>query len=93
LFVVPFLLARMGALPASRLVFTVPAAFAWPKPGKRREFLRARLEDGRAVIYPNQSSGVLTSAAWAEGLVDVPEGITVQPGDPVRFLPLGEWLP
>jgi len=93
LFVVPFLLARMGALPTSRLVFTVPAAFAWPKPGKRREFLRARLEDGRAVIYPNQSSGVLTSAAWAEGLVDVPEGITVQPGDPVRFLPLGEWLP
>lgn len=93
LFVAPFLLARMGALPASRLAFTVPAAFAWPKPGKRREFLRARLEAGQAVIYPNQSSGVLTSLAWAEGLVDVPDGVTVQPGDPVRFLPLGEWLP
>jgi molybdopterin molybdotransferase len=92
LFVRPFLLARMGALSASPLTFTVPAAFAWPKPGKRREFLRARLEAGRAVIYPNQSSGVLTSVAWAEGLVDVPDGVTVQPGDPVRFLPLGEWL-
>ena len=92
LFVRPFLLARMGALPAPPLAFTVPAAFAWPKPGKRREFLRARLEHGQAVLYASQSSGVLTSLAWAEGLVDVPEGTTVLPGDGVRFLPLGEWL-
>ena len=92
LFVRPFLLARMGALPAPPMAFTVPANFAWPKPGKRREFLRARLEDGQAVLYPNQGSGVLTSLAWADGLVDVPDGVTVQPGDSVRFLPLGEWL-
>jgi molybdopterin molybdotransferase len=92
LFVRPFLLARMGALPSSPPAFTVPANFVWPKPGKRREFLRARLENGQAVIYANQSSGVLTSLAWADGLVDVPDGVTVQPGDGVRFLPLGEWL-
>ncbi|MCP5278785.1 MAG: molybdopterin molybdotransferase MoeA [Thiobacillus sp.] len=92
LFVRPFLLARMGALPATPLAFTVPASFAWPKPGKRREFLRARLEAGQAVLYANQSSGVLTSLAWADGLVDVPDGVTVLPGDMVRFLPLGEWL-
>ncbi len=96
LFVRPFLLARMG-VPNKEpytepISFTVPANFSWPKPGKRREFLRARLEHGQAVIYANQGSGVLTSVAWAEGLVDVPEGVTVQPGDSVRFLPLGEWL-
>lgn len=90
LFVAPFLLARMGAAPADPVAFTVPAAFAWPKPGKRREFLRARLDGGQAVIYPSQSSGVLTSVAWAQGLVDVPVGATVAPGDPVRFMPLGE---
>ena len=92
LFVRPFLLARMGAKHASPLAFTVPANFTWPRPGNRREFLRARLEDSQAVLYPNQSSGVLTSLAWADGLVDVPEGTTLQAGDPVRFLPLGEWL-
>lgn len=92
LFARPFLLARMGAHPGQPLSFTVPARFDWPKPGQRREFLRARLEDGRAVLFPNQSSGVLTSLAWADGLVDVPAGATVVAGDPVRFLPLGEWL-
>lgn len=92
LFARPFLLARMGAQPGQPPSFTVAANFDWPKPGQRREFLRARLEDGRAVIFPNQSSGVLTSLAWADGLVDIPAGTTVRPGDPVRFLPLGEWL-
>ncbi len=92
LFVRPFLLARLGATPAPPLVFNVPAAFSWPKPGQRREFLRARLENGRAVPYPNQSSGVLTSLAWADGLVDIAAGSTVQPGDTVHFLPLSELL-
>lgn len=92
LFVRPFLLKRMGATPRPPLRFEVPASFDWPKPGKRREFLRARIEDGRAVIYPNQSSGVLTSVAWADGLVDIEIGRTVQPGDQVPFLPFSELL-
>jgi molybdopterin molybdotransferase len=92
LFVRPFLLKRMGAAPRPPLRFPVPAGFAWPKPGKRREFLRARIVDGRAVLYPNQSSGVLTSVAWADGLVDLEIGRTVQPGDPVPFLPFFELL-
>lgn len=90
LFVRPFLLRRMGATARPPLRFEVPAGFAWPKPGKRREFLRARLEEGRAVLYPNQSSGVLTSVAWADGLVDVEIGRTVAPGDAVPFIPLTE---
>lgn len=92
LFARPFLLARMGALPGQPLSFKVPANFDWPKPGARREFLRARLQAGGVTLFPNQSSGVLTSLAWADGLVDIPAATTVRAGDIVRFLPLGEWL-
>jgi molybdopterin molybdotransferase len=72
---------------------SVPSAFAWPRPDKRREFLRVRLnEDGAAELFPNQSSGVLTSASWADGLIDLPPNTTVQPGDPVRWLSMAELL-
>lgn len=92
LFVRPFLLARMAAEPGAPKAYTVSAGFDWPKPGNRREFLRARIEEGRAALYPNQSSGVLTSLAWADGLVDIAAGTTVKAGDPVAFLPLSELL-
>lgn len=92
LFARPFLLARMGAEIRPAPAFSLPAGFDWPKPGKRREFLRARIEAGRAVLYPNQSSGVLTSLAWAEGLVDIEAGVTVKLDEPVRYLPLSELL-
>lgn len=71
----------------------VPAASPWPLPGskvdKRREFLRARLNhQGHAELYPNQGSGVLTSVAWAEGLIDNPPGTGFQVGEMIRFVPL-----
>lgn len=92
LFVRPFLLQRMGATPRLPLTFNVPSGFERGKPGKRREFMRVRLEDGRATLFPNQSSGVLTSLAWADGLVDIDAGVTLHAGDPVRFMPLSELL-
>jgi molybdopterin molybdotransferase len=60
--------------------------------GNRREYLRGRLEQGRAIIYRNQSSGVLRSAAWADGLVEVLEGRTLVEGDEAVFIPLSELL-
>ncbi|AAZ96978.1 molybdopterin binding domain [Thiobacillus denitrificans ATCC 25259] len=93
LFVRPFLLKRMGAGDVLYRAFSVPAGFTWAKPGTRREFLRAQLQhDGRLALFANQSSGVLTSCAWAHGLVDVAIGQTVAPGDLVRFIPFSELL-
>jgi len=88
----PYLLRRQGVANVTPLQFSVPAGFDWPKAGTRREYLRARIEDGRVRIYKNQSSGVLRSAAWAEGLVEVREGSTPQQGDNVNFIPLSELL-
>ena len=93
LFVRPFLLKRMGATRVLYRAFPVRSASAWHKAGDRREFLRARLNDqGCAELFPNQSSGVLTSCAWGDGFVDLDIGQTFQPGDWVRFIPFSEVL-
>ncbi|GAB3646214.1 molybdopterin molybdotransferase MoeA [Ramlibacter alkalitolerans] len=93
LLVRPFLLKLQGATQLTPVAVQLPANFAWPRPDKRREFLRARRDaQGRLALFPNQSSGVLTSTVWADGLIDVPAGHTIAPGDPVRFLPLAELL-
>ncbi|MBC8998252.1 molybdopterin molybdotransferase MoeA [Pseudomonas sp. N40(2020)] len=88
----PYLLRRQGVRDVEPLKFPVPAGFTWPVAGNRREYLRGRLEQGRATIYRNQSSGVLRSAAWADGLVEVLEGRTLNVGDEVVFIPLSDLL-
>lgn len=88
----PYLLRRQGVLDVEPLRFEVPVGFTWPKPGNRREYLRGRIEQGKAIIYRNQSSGVLRSAAWAQGFVEVLEGTTLEIGDTVNFIPLSEVL-
>ncbi|HEX4548052.1 gephyrin-like molybdotransferase Glp [Pseudomonas sp.] len=88
----PYLLRRQGVQAVEPLKFRVPAGFDWPQAGNRREYLRGRLEHGRATIYRNQSSGVLRSAAWAEGLVEVLEGRTLVAGEDVVFIPLSDLL-
>ncbi len=93
LLVRPFLLKLQGASDVAVRPTLVPAAFDWPRADKRREFLRVRRDaDGAVELFANQSSGVLTSAVWADGLVDNPAGATIAKGDPVRFLSLAELL-
>ncbi|RRV05231.1 molybdopterin molybdenumtransferase MoeA [Pseudomonas sp. v388] len=88
----PYLLRRQGVVDVTPMQFSVPSGLLWHKPGARREYLRGRLENGRAIAYGNQSSGVLRSAAWADGLIEIREGTTVAEGDPVNFIPLSEVL-
>ncbi|MDP1606282.1 MAG: molybdopterin molybdotransferase MoeA [Rhodocyclaceae bacterium] len=87
LFLRPYLLKRMGARTTLPVARTLVAASDWTRPDDRRSFLRARIAaDGRVELYPNQGSGVLTSCAWADGLVDTPAQQTFKAGDPVRYL-------
>lgn len=89
----PFLLRRQGVVAVQPVGLQARAVFAWAKPDKRRNFLRARLNaEGAVELFPSQGSGVLTSMVWAEGLVDVLPGQTVAPGDQVSYLPLTDLI-
>jgi molybdopterin molybdotransferase len=87
-------LAALQGLPAG-LPPALPmrAGFDWPRPDKRREFLRVRVAaDGRLELFANQGSGVLTSTVWADGLVDVPPGQAIVAGEWVAYRPLAGWI-
>ncbi|NOT18187.1 MAG: molybdopterin molybdotransferase MoeA [Sulfuriferula sp.] len=95
LFARPFILKRMGAVDILPTIYSLRAASAWSKVGDRREFLRARTQIGadgvlEAQLFPNQSSGVLTSSTWANGFVDLEIGQTIAVGDMIRFIPFNE---
>jgi len=93
LLVRPFVLQLQGCAPPPWRPLPLPAHFTVPRADKRREFLRVRRNaQGGLDLFPNQSSGVLTSAAWADGLVDNPAGTTIAHGDVVNYLPLADWL-
>ena len=92
LLVRPFVLKLQGATRVAVTGALMTAHFDW-RGDKRREFLRVRRNaDGGLDLFPNQSSGVLTSASWADGLVDNPAGRAIARGDAVRFIPLAELL-
>ncbi len=74
----------------------LPAAFSTDKPSVRREYVRARKgigDDGPVInAFPNQSSGVLSSACWADGLAVVPENETLSQGDLITYYSFAELL-
>jgi len=98
LLVRPFILRRQGVCGD---VMPSPiwgeAGFDWPRPDKRREFVRARLERQpsgapRVHVYSSRSSAMLSSLVWAEGLAVIPEGQALAAGDPVQYIPFSELL-
>ena len=97
LFVCPLIKTLQGRHWQKPVAVQVAAGFDWPKPDSRREFLRARLEPGDdqtpvARIYPNQDSGVLSSAVWGQGFVEIAEGQTLKAGDKVDYLSFEQLL-
>lgn len=93
LLVRPFLMALQGQTQTQSKSYLLQANFDLPKPDKRREFLRVqRNAAGTLDLFPNQSSGVLTSVVWGDGVIDNPSMQTIQQGDWVRYFPFAEWL-
>ncbi|MDP9962801.1 molybdopterin molybdotransferase [Variovorax paradoxus] len=93
LLVRPFLLTLQGASRVAPEPVQMRADFDWPRADRRREFLRARRNAaGGLDLFANQSSGVLTSMVWGDGVIDNPPGQTIQAGDMVNFIPLASLL-
>jgi molybdopterin molybdotransferase len=93
LFVRPFILRLQGVADVTPKAFMLRADFNLPKPDRRNEFLRAKMNpQGGVELFPNQGSGVLTSAVWGDGLIDNPPGQAIAKGDAVRFIPFTELL-
>jgi molybdopterin molybdotransferase len=93
LMVRPLLLQLQGATALAPRRTPLRADFDWPKADKRREFLRVRRNTaGGLDLFPNQSSGVLTSAVWGDGVVDNASGQVIAKGDLVEFISFAEWL-
>ena len=89
----PLLLALAGAGWHEPLRTTLPARFAIESKPDRREFLRGILAEGGVRKFDRDGSGLLSSLREADGLIEVPEGVTrIREGDPVAFLPWQSFL-
>lgn len=94
LFVRPFILRLQGVTGSvAPRSYRLAAAFERIKADRRNEFLRAKInDDGELELFANQSSGVLTSTVWGDGLIDCPPGLSIARGDLLRFIPFNELL-
>lgn len=72
--------------------YDLPAGFEKRKKPGRREYLRARVREGRVDVFASEGSGRVSGLSWAEGLVEIgDEARHIRPGDPVRFIPYGSF--
>ena len=93
LFVRPFILQLQGREAKLPQSYFMRADFDWSKADRRNEFLRVKLNgNGGIDLFPNQSSGVLTSASWGDGLVDCPPNQSIKSGDLVKYIPFDALL-
>jgi molybdopterin molybdotransferase len=90
-FVRPFLRRTQGVVDVAPRALAARADFDWLEPDPRREFLRVKSNAaGGLDLYPSQDSAVMTSTAWADGLIDNPPNHAIRRGDTVRYLPFSE---
>jgi molybdopterin molybdotransferase len=95
LFVRPALLRMSGGIAVDRPRLVARARAPIPNPGRRRGYLRVRLErhgDGfEAELTGDQGSAILRSMTLADGLAVVPGDTTIGAGEPVDVIVLREF--
>jgi molybdopterin molybdotransferase len=82
----PYLFACQGVTDTALHAVQHIAAFA-REAGTREDYLRVRITPAGLEAFPNQSSGVLYSTAWGDGLVRQKVGQDIRAGERVDFLP------
>ena len=94
LMVRPYLLAMQGSASPLPTPQTAVADFDWPKAGSRQEYVRVTLveEGGHRYLrlFPQQSSGALTSVAYSNALAIIPIGETVRRGEQIGYIPFAD---
>ncbi|MFP6770884.1 MAG: gephyrin-like molybdotransferase Glp [Alphaproteobacteria bacterium] len=92
----PLILGLAGASDLEPVLYRVTAGFDYEKKPGRREWLRARLEQGEngapcAMLFRPQGSGIINSLVRSHGLVEIGEDVTnIKAGEAVDFLPYNE---
>lgn len=86
LFVKAFINGLYGREYQEPQALMAPATFSINRPQQRPEFVRARWSGQGLTLHKNQSSGVLSSLAWANSLALIdPARLPIAIGDPVPF--------
>jgi molybdopterin molybdotransferase len=85
----PFLIAMQGGT-SPRAPYYFGTADFETRAGNRREYLRVQIapnDKGEIVLskFKNQSSGVLSSVTWADGLAEVEIDQHIRPGDRLKY--------
>ena len=92
IFARPAMAQLAGAGWAEPVGYDVPAGFSKSKKAGRREYLRARMNNGRVEVFGSEGSGRISGLSWADGLVELPEGaLMINEGDLVRYIPFGSF--
>lgn len=92
LFIKPFIAGLCGQ-PYRPLEFRPQVSgFSIDRPNKRPELIRVKWENGKLQRFSNQSSGVLSSVVWADGLAWIEADICVRAGDTVPYIAMSDLL-
>ena len=82
----PYLFCCQGTTDTA--VYPMSQTACFEKRGSAREdYIRVRLGENGLEAFSSQSSGVLLSTSWGDGLVRQPVNVDIRQGDRVEYLP------